>query len=535
MAEVTSSAVGNSLAAGSPGQSMKGVKGNEPIFSAAAVGVPADETAKFALPVDSEHKALKISICSIARPHMRAFHLSWMAFFTSFFSTFAAAPLLAVIREDLNLTKPELVNSGIAAVTGTIFSRVVTGSVCDLVGPRYAMSLLLLSSAPFVFGMALVNDATGFILCRFFIGFGLATFVGCQFWTSVMFSGKIVGIANATTAGWGNLGGGVTQLVMPLIFEFFHSVAKAEEFAAWRWSYFLPGAAHIILGTLVLVLAQDLPDGTYLKLQRAGKKEKDNGGIVFLTGCRNYRMWVLTITYGYCFGVELTVNNIIATYLGDQFDLNLKVAGVVGSCFGLMNLCCRSIGGFCSDFSAKKFGMRGRLWTLWIIQTVEGVMCIVMGLCKSSLAATVAVMIVFSVFVQAAEGASFGIVPFVSKRALGIVSGFVGAGGNAGSSITQALFFRPVSYETYEGLIYLGIMIIAVTALVMTIHFPQWGSMFFKGSPDKSEADYYLSEYTEEDSIKKPNLYNAATKFAENTKYERGPNSEPKTAEESKA
>jgi NNP family nitrate/nitrite transporter-like MFS transporter len=32
-------------------------------------------------------------------------------------------------------------------------------------------------------------------------------------------------------------------------------------------------------------------------------------------------------------------------------------------------------------------------------------------------------------------------VPFVSRRAYGIVAGMVGAGGNAGSAVTQALFF----------------------------------------------------------------------------------------------
>jgi nitrate/nitrite transporter NarK len=31
------------------------------------------------------------------------------------------------------------------------------------------------------------------------------------------------------------------------------------------------------------------------------------------------------------------------------------------------------------------------------------------------------------------------VVPFVSKRATGLVSGFVGAGGNAGGAITQVL------------------------------------------------------------------------------------------------
>jgi len=50
-------------------------------------------------------------------------------------------------------------------------------------------------------------------------------------------------------------------------------------------------------------------------------------------------------------------------------------------------------------------------------------------------------MIIFSAFVQAAEGACYGVVPFVSRRSYGVVAGLVGAGGNTGSAVTQALFF----------------------------------------------------------------------------------------------
>lgn len=35
-------------------------------------------------------------------------------------------------------------------------------------------------------------------------------------------------------------------------------------------------------------------------------------------GCR----WILTLNYAFCFGVELTLNNIITPYMADQFGLS---------------------------------------------------------------------------------------------------------------------------------------------------------------------------------------------------------------------
>merc|ERR1719263_1730021 len=91
----------------------------------------------------------------------------------------------------------------------------------------------------------------------------------------------------------------------------------------------------------------------------------------------------------------------------------------------------------------------------------------------------VIVVIIFSVFVQMAEGLHFGIVPYVSRPALGIVSGMVGAGGNLGSVIATWTFFKG-RYRTDDGIVNLGIMIIGVTLLLFGVHFPEHGSMLFK-------------------------------------------------------
>ena len=78
---------------------------------------------------------------------------------------------------------------------------------------------------------------------------------------------------------------------------------------------------------------------------------------------------------------------------------------------------------------------------------------------------------------QAAEGLHYGIVPYVSRPALGIVSGMVGAGGNLGSVIALAAFFRGKTTRTDTGFMNLGIMVMAITALMFFIYFPDMGSM----------------------------------------------------------
>ena len=463
---------------------------------------------------------MKLNVFSFDRPHHLSFHMSWLGFFISFVSTFAAAPMIPVIREDLGLTKPQLGNAGLAAVTGTIICRVLMGTVCDLIGPRLGLSVILLATAPFCFAMAMVQGFEGFLICRLGIGLGLATFVACQFRMSCMFNSKCVGLANATAAGWGNLGGGVTQFLMPGIYAICYSATNSRAFTAWRWAYIFPGMCHTVVGLMVMYLGQDLPDGNYKVLTTSGALEKKSSMKVNLIGMKNYRMWCMVATYGFCFGVELTMNNIVAGYLFDQFGVSLSVAGVLASCYGMMNLFARSVGGIISDWSSNRFGMRGRLWTLWSTQTLEGVLCIFMGLSKDNLGATIAFMVFFSICVQASEGASYGIVPFISRRALGVVSGFIGAGGNAGATIATAAFFTKDSIETYEGLQYLGYTVIGVTALVIPIHFPMWGSMFFPASKTATEEDYYIhNEFTPEEI--KAGLAAPVQKFCNNSRNER--------------
>lgn len=473
---------------------------------------------KFHVVVDSEHKSKQLKLWSFMPPHMLSFHMNWIAFFTSFLSTFAAAPLISIIRDDINLTRTTASCAAIASILGTCFMRIVTGSFCDSFGPRLGHIALLSLTSSAVFSMPMVETPGGFIVCRFVIGLSLACFVCCQFWSSIMFSTNVVGSANAFAGGFGNAGGGAIQIIMPyLTTAIAHNV---PEFEAWRWAFFVPGAVHIIVAFVIMFFSQDLPDGNYRELKRKGVQPRNNLGRELAVALGNYRTWVMMACYAFSFGVELTVDNNLAQYFGAQFQKSLIAAGNLAAIFGLLNFVTRPMGGMISDLAAKYTGMRGRIVWLWLCLSCGGAFCIGTAEANKSFKRTMILIIFFSFFIQAACGAVYGVLPFVSRRSLGLICGLVGAGGNLGGAVTQAAFFTTGSIQTYESYRWMGVASVIVAQSSLLLYFPMWGGAFFPAKKGVTEEEYYFSDWTEAERAE--GLHLSVMKFANESRSQRG-------------
>lgn len=379
-------------------------------------------------------QATRIDLFSFRTPQMRAFHLTWVAFFVCFFAWFAVAPLMPVIAGDLKLAPAEVANINIAAVGITILVRLIIGPLCNKYGPRITYTWLLALGAVPVLGIAFAQSYTAFLVFRLAIGAIGASFVITQFHTSVMFAPNVVGTANATVGGWGNAGGGVTQTVMPWIMFAVIGMGVAQG-TAWRVSMIVPGVLMLVVAVLYWRYTQDTPEGNIPDLRRRGiavDSGKKGSMAVFAAASGNYRVWLLALAYAGSFGVELFIHNVAATYYVNRFSLGLAEAGMAAGSFGLLALFARALGGLASDRVARRFGLDGRTWLLFALLVGEGIGLIAFST-MGSVAPAIAAMLAFGLFTHMSCGAIYALVPFVDRRALGGVAGIVGAGGNVGA------------------------------------------------------------------------------------------------------
>jgi len=417
----------------------------------------------------------RIRLFSLDTIQMRSFHITWLMFFVCFFGWFGLAPLMPAIRADLGLTKSQIGNTIIASVSSTIIARLIIGKLCDKYGPRKtAVRLLLIGSIPVLLA-GLATNYTTFLLFRLAIGVIGASFVVTQFHTSLMFAAKIKGTANAVTGGWGNLGGGVTNMVMPIIFSAIVGFGYAPHMA-WRYAMIVPAVMMWIVAFLYHRYTKDTPNGNFSEINRSATKTPTDWSVL-----ADWRVLSLTLAYAMCFGMEITFDNVASLHFVDTFHLSQHSAGFWAGLFGFMNIFARALGGILSDKAGLRWGMRGKGSLLAGALLLEGLGLIAFAHAPSFPIA-IAFMLSFALFLKMANGAVYGIVPFINEKNVGLISGVVGAGGNLGGMLFGFLF-KSTTITYGEAFTYIGITVLIIAAVVSVTRFRKGSAVPAPGRP----------------------------------------------------
>jgi NNP family nitrate/nitrite transporter-like MFS transporter len=443
----------------------------------------------------------------------RILHLTWFAFFLTFYVWFNHAPLMASIRDALGLTDQQVKTLLILNVALTIPARIIIGMLVDAFGPRRIYSFLLFISSFLCFGFAFTDDFERLALMRFLLGFVGAGFVIGIRMISEWFPARQVGLAEGIYGGWGNFGSAAAALSLPTI-----ALAFGGD-NGWRYAIALTGVMTLVYSGVYFLTVSDTPKGsTYFKPKKNGGMEVTSRGDFFLYLVMNVPLYaalallawklgpsnlgllsagvtdmiyavlaglyafqclriyqinrhvfredvpaferyrfkqvaVLDLSYLVTFGSELAVVSMLPLFFKDTFGLSQVAAGMLASGYAFMNLMARPGGGLISD----RFGRRK---TLIILLAGLAGGYFLMGQISSGWPVALAVIVTMgcSFFVQAGEGAVFAMVPLVKRRLTGQVAGMAGAYGNVGA----VTFLTVLSFVTPQ----IFFMVIAAAALV---------------------------------------------------------------------
>lgn len=405
----------------------------------------------------------KLNVFSFKGVQMRTFHITWFTFFICFFAWFGLAPLMPTIRAELGLSKSQIGNIIIASVSATIIARLLIGRLCDTWGPRKTYTALLLIGSIPVACVGLADSYESFLLFRLAIGVIGASFVITQFHAGMMFAPQIKGTANAVAGGWGNLGGGITNMFMPVLFAAIVGLgySKAE---SWRYAMVFPAVMMVIMAFVYFKYTKDTPAGNYSDIGRTKTVAAKMDWAVL----RDWRVWALTLAYAVCFGMEITFDNVAALYFVDTFKLDQASAGLWAGVFGFMNIFARALGGIVADNVGRKSGLKGKGWLLALVLLLEGIGLVIFAM-AGDLTMAIISMLVFALFLKMANGATYAIVPFVNTQNVGMVAGIVGAGGNVGGMMFGFLFKSDMSYA--QAFQVIGGIAIVVALLVFVTRF----------------------------------------------------------------
>jgi len=197
----------------------------------------------------------KFRLFDFSKQEIRILHLTWVAFFLTFFVWFNFAPMASTMMENLDFLTPKHIKTLlICNVALTIPGRVIIGAMVDKFGPKRVFGILMIVMAVpglfFAFGTSFVQLVVSRLLLSV-IGAGFV--IGIRM-TGQWFPPKHIGTAEGFYAGWGNFGSAAAAGLIPFIA--FNVFGGPD---GWRWSLATSSILCAVYGVVYFIFARDLP------------------------------------------------------------------------------------------------------------------------------------------------------------------------------------------------------------------------------------------------------------------------------------
>ncbi len=353
------------------------------------------------------------------------------AFLVCFAVFGSVSAMMPILKRRLGLDAMQVSVALAAPVLLGSLGRIPLGMLADRYGGRVVFSAVMLASIIPAALMERVGSYPALLACGLLVGVALASFsvgVGSvSRWYPPQRQGAALGIYGA-----GNVGQSLAAIGAPLL-------ASALGYAWGFRAFALLTAVWLVVYAL---LARDAP------VARPALRVVD-----YLRPLANPRGWALSFYYFLTFGGFVAMAVYLPTFLTDGFGLTPADAGRRTAGFVVLATLARPLGGWLAD----RAGGRRVLAFVFPATAVAAVLMALPGMAAFTVGA-----LGMAAAIGLGNGAVFKLVPEEFPRAVGSVTGLVGAAGGLGG------FFPPLVLGVVHratGSFAAGFLLLALTSL----------------------------------------------------------------------
>ncbi len=359
------------------------------------------------------------------------------AFFVCFAAFGSVSAMMPILRQRLALS-PVQVSIGIAipVLLGSL-GRIPLGLLADRLGGRRVFLGVLAASALAVSSVAFVSSYAMLLTCGFFLGIALASFsVGVGMvsgWYPPKKQGMALGVYGA-----GNAGQSLAAFGAPI-------VARSLGF---EWAFWTFAILVVVWLVLFALFARDAP--------RTGPPKPLRE---MLAPLRDRKSWTLSLYYSLTFGGFVAMAMYLPIFLTDTFHLTPEDAGLRTAGFVALATAMRPVGGVLSD----RIGGRSVLRIVFPLTAVAAVLLAIPSMPLFTVGA-----LGMAAAIGLGNGAVFKLVPEYFPKAVGSVTGLVGAAGGLGGFFPPLLLGidKQVTGSFAIGFVLLGVFAISCAAVL---------------------------------------------------------------------